>query len=122
MDIIKYEKFNNIFAVDCFDKEFEQLFDSSSYKRYAEWLRRNLHNLDTRGKNAVDGSHIEKLYKDGFNLYSIRYPRSKTNPRVIFYFTTEDNYVILLCAILEKSSSDYTRAIRKAIVRIKEVD
>ena len=42
MDIIKYEKFNNIFAVDCFDKEFEQLFDSSSYKRYAEWLRRNL--------------------------------------------------------------------------------
>ena len=66
MDIIKYEKFNNIFAVDCFDKEFEQLFDSSSYKRYAEWLRRNLHNLDTRGKNAVDGSHIEKLYKDGF--------------------------------------------------------
>ena len=26
MDIIKYEKFNNIFAVDCFDKEFEQLF------------------------------------------------------------------------------------------------
>lgn len=67
MDIIKYEKFNNIFAVDCFDKEFEQLFDSSSYKRYAEWLRRNLHNLDTRGKTLL----TEVILKSSIKMDSI---------------------------------------------------
>lgn len=69
----------------------------------------------------VDGTHIEKLHQNGIDLYSIRYPKSKCNPRVIFFFASQEEDIILLCAILEKSSGDYQNAIRKAITRVKSI-
>lgn len=123
MDIVVFQDdFKNIYAVDCFEKEFQQLFDSASLHRYTQWLWRNLRNLEHYGKKAIDGTHIEKLNHEKYDLYSIRYARSKSNPRVIFVFATEDDVIILLCALLEKSQNDYKRAIQKAIARVKELE
>ena len=52
------------------------------------------------------------------NLYSIRHPETLKNVRVL-YTITDDSYVILLLVFLEKSSSDYQVAIKKAKERIQ---
>lgn len=120
MDIIQFsEDFKKVFAVDCFEKEFESLFSPSDYKRYANWLQRNLRNLDNYGKKAVDGYRIEKLEIKKYDIYSIRYPRSKSNPRVLFFFATEGNDIILLAALLEKSPSDYNMSVQVAKRRMR---
>ena len=94
MDIVSYGKdFKKVYAVDGFAKEFQQLFDHASLKRYTDWLWRNLQNLERHGKRAVDKTHIEKLHDTDCNLYSIRSARSKSNPRVIFIFTEEDDEI-----------------------------
>lgn len=62
MDILKTPDFNNIYQVECFDREFRALFrnDYSSLKRYELWLRRRLKILDQEGLKAVDGSNLKK--------------------------------------------------------------
>lgn len=122
MDIVLLDGFQKIYAVDCFEKEFQHLFDSASLKRYTNWLWRNLRNLDRYGKKAVDGTHIEKLRHDKHDFYSIRSANSKSNPRVVFIFATQDDAVILLCAMLEKSSEDYRKGLRRANGRFQELE
>lgn len=52
------------------------------------------------------------------NLYSIRYPKSKLNPRVLYIYLDEGE-VLLLAAFKEKSKSDYARNIKLALNRLK---
>ncbi len=53
------------------------------------------------------------------NLYSIRYPHSKKNPRVIYFVFGEDEAIILVTAFKEKSSKDYQKGIERAAGRYK---
>lgn len=124
MDNIKKDPiFQHIFQYTGFSKEFNSMFGKSVPKRYQEWLYRRLIMLDREGKNAVDGVQIEKLKgKEGAaGLYSIRYARSKENPRVIYAHIFDDRYIILLTAFLEKNSNDYKVGSERALQRLKKV-
>ena len=121
MDILKTPDFNNIYQVECFDREFRALFrnDYSSLKRYELWLRRRLKILDQEGLKAVDVFQFEKIED---NLYSIRHPQSKHNPRVIYTFLVDEACnAILLSVFLEKNSSDYEFGKKKARNRLKAI-
>ena len=127
MNIIKYDKLKRIYYVDSFWKEYRSLFGKSErdFFDYSKKLISNLSFLDNI-KNmqlALQNPNIEKLVNTP--LYSIRH-RSKLNPRVIFIccMGSEDNpgAIILLASILEKSASDYSRAIDKATLIIKNFE
>lgn len=120
MDILKTPEFQNIYQVDCFGEEFRGLFKNnlSDVKRYEKWLRRRLKILDSSGILATDGVSFEKIEN---NIYSIRYPESKHNPRVIYSFFIEHGSIILLTAFLEKNSTDYEFAKQRAKNRIQAI-
>ena len=81
-------------------------------------LARKLAILDEKGSKAVILEEFEHLEYDKIDLYSIRYPKSKNNPRVI-YFLIEDDNVILVTAFKEKSNKDYRQGIERAVKRYK---
>lgn len=128
MDLVKFRGWNNIYAVERFEKEFEKLTKENVSKnplgRYNNWLHNRCEKLDSDSGNAVDGKCIEDLHVevkengDTFSLYSVRYSRSKLNPRVIFTFMNGKT-VILLCCFAEKSSNDYDKAINLCKKRLK---
>ena len=116
MDIKKLGAFDHVYAVEGFADEFKHLFDPREYKRYSDWLNRSL--------TMVEEGHplrmplFEKL-GGCEGLYSIRNPNSKKNPRVLFMYYlghTSDGKarIILLTAFMEKSKSDYNKAIERA--------
>ena len=118
---MKYESektanFNKIYELDCFQKEFIKATDNEL--RYKKWLARKLAILDEKGSKAVILEEFEHLEYDKTDLYSIRYPKSKNNPRVI-YFLIEDDNVILVTAFKEKSNKDYRQGIERAVKRYK---
>lgn len=121
MGILKQlPEFQNIFEYPGFSKELNSLFGKSVPIRYQQWLYRRLSALDIEGNNAVDGIQIEKMKgKEGnAGLYSIRYSRSKENPRVIYAYLMDNVRVVLLTAFLEKDSSDYRIASARALHRL----
>lgn len=123
MKLLRNALFPNVYEVDCFQKEFlkmteEQPSAQPPYPRYQKWLIQKLEVLSKYGKEAVKLEGFEKLNSSTYDLYSIRYPRSKQNPRVIYIYC-EDDKILLLTAFKEKSSSDYTRAMKRAINRLK---
>ena len=130
MRLIKFRGWDNIFAVDRFEKEFEKLTKEKASKdppdRYNSWLHNRCEKLDRDGKEAIDGFYFEDLKTtitaDGeeFNLYSIRYSRSKLNPRVIFSIY-EGQTFILLYSFAEKSTNDYKKAIALCKNRLKAI-
>lgn len=66
MDVYKLDKFEHIYAVDCFDKEFskmtnERLSDEPPYPRFQKWLISRLSILDKMGKNAIKLEGFEDL-------------------------------------------------------------
>lgn len=119
MEILKMSGFNNIYEFSCFQKEFESLFSKNikNYNRHVEWLFSKLKILDEEGIEAIQRRDF-KFLRD--NIYEIRKPRSKENPRVLF--TILEDKSILITAILEKSSSDFKSAIDKSIKRIELVE
>ena len=74
--------------------------------------------LDLNGILATDGVSFEKIED---NIYSIRYPKSRHNPRVIYSFFIEHGIIVLLTAFLEKNSSDYEFAKKRAKNRIQAI-
>lgn len=120
MDILKTKDYNNVYELDCFAKEFKSIFknDGNSLRRYSKWLRRELKFLDCEGKNAIQRVNFEHIADQ---IYSIRSPRSKCNPRVLYTFIISNNTPLLLTAFLEKDSSDYNEAIKKSKTRIKKL-
>lgn len=107
MDIIhKVPGYNHIYSYKSFNDEFCRLFknDKASLKRYQKWLNRRLSMLETAGLSCINGKTFEYICQD---IYSMRLPESKHNPRVIFSFCLGEQNVVLLTAFLEQNSSDY---------------
>jgi len=123
MDIIhRVPGYNHIYAYKSFSDEFCRLFknDKASLKRYQKWLTRRLGMLESKGTACINGQSFEYIDQD---IYSIRLPESKHNPRVIFTFCLGERNVILLTAFLEQNSSDYDspkRISKNRIVMIRE--
>ena len=127
MNVYKLDKFEHIYAVDCFEKEFskmtsERLVDEPPYPRFQKWLISKLNVLDKMGKNAIALEGFEDLGSYDPKLFSIRFPHSKLNPRVI-YACFMDTEIILLTAFKEENAKgDYLKAMRKAYKRYKTMD
>lgn len=120
MELLKISGYEKIYEVDVFEKEFYAMFSKSKgeAKRYQNWLDKRLHVLDQLGAQATDGLNFKKL--SGYdNMYEIRYPRSKANPRVIYCILSDDGALILLAASKEKSSSDVSSAAERAFSRLR---
>lgn len=125
MELLQSTDYSNIFYVDCFEKEFQKITredftDKEPYPRYQKWLIGKLAVLNTFGTDALKLRDFEPLNTPNGapKLYSIRYPKSKLNPRVIYVYYDRST-AILLGAFLEKNSSDYSRNITKALGRLK---
>lgn len=127
MNLYKLERFEHIYAVDCFQKEFikmtnERLSDEPPYPRFQRWLISKLSVLDKIGKNAIKLEGFEDLGTSNPKLFSIRYPHSKLNPRVI-YACYMDSEIVLLTAFKEENAkSDYSKAMKRAANRYKTLD
>ncbi len=119
MEFEKIEGFSRIYQVDCFEKEFVKATSEKGLNgRYHKWLRRSLFILDDMGKKALNTESFEKLSVDSVDLYAIRYPHSKKNPRVIYVYA-EENAIYILHAFKESSSKDYDAATKIAKNRAK---
>ncbi|MBQ7809698.1 MAG: type II toxin-antitoxin system RelE/ParE family toxin [Clostridia bacterium] len=119
MNIERVDGYEKICQVECFEKEFKKTTSEKNNNcRYHKWLRTQLYVLEAQGKEALKLEGFEHLNNTNPNLYSIRYPRSKKNPRVIYIYV-DDNMVYLLHAFRETKKSDYDMAIKTAQKRAK---
>lgn len=122
LEIQKLDGHENMYALDLFFDDFQNTVigrSESELKRYTAWLQRKLDDLALYREQAIKLRDFEKV--EGYPmLYSIRYPRSKKNPRVIYFFIHEGTPVLLL-AFLEKKSSDYEKKSDAALKRYKFV-
>lgn len=123
MEILKNGMFSKVYEVDCFQKEFkdmtkEKISLASPFPRYQKWLIASLTVLEEMGIDALKLENCELLKNIKPNLYSIRYPKSKLNPRVLYIYLDEGE-VLLLAVFKEKSKGDYARNIKLALNRLK---
>lgn len=123
MDIVQNLMFSSVYEVDCFQKEFrsmtnEKLSFNPPFPRYQKWLVRSLAVLEEYGVEAVRLQNFEQLENVTPKLFSIRYPKSKLNPRVLYTYL-EDGEILLLAAFKEKSKKDYDRNVKLALSRLK---
>ncbi|HCT17392.1 MAG TPA: hypothetical protein DIW36_08480 [Ruminococcaceae bacterium] len=121
MELVKVEGFEHIYQIDRFEKEFTDIADGDI--RYKKWLIRSLEMLESMGMAALKLENFEMVSKDDPKIYSIRYPHSKLNPRVLYIYVDRDG-ACLLTAFKESSknrSSDYEHAINRARGRLKYV-
>lgn len=119
MNLYKFDKFEHIYGVDRFEKEFskmvdERLKDSPPYPRFQKWLIGRLNILDRMGKNAIKLEGFEKLDSDNPELFSIRFPHSKLNPRVIYACIEGDDIILLTAFKEENAKGDYRNAMKRA--------
>lgn len=122
LELVKVEGFEHIYQIDQFEKEFTDIADGD-ITRYKKWLIRSLETLESMGMAALKLENFEVVSKDNPKIYSIRYPHSKLNPRVLYIYVDRDG-VCLLTAFKESSknrSSDYKHAISRARARLKYV-
>lgn len=113
MQIVKNKLFKNIYEIENFEKEFleitnEKFYFTPPFPRYQKWLIGCLAILDEYNKKAIQFTKFEQLKNTAPNLFSIRYPKSKLNPRVLYGFL-DNNKIILLAAFKEKSKKDYSK-------------
>ncbi len=121
LELVKVEGFEHIYQIDRFEKEFTDIADGDI--RYKKWLIRSLEMLESMGMAALKLENFEMVSKDDPKIYSIRYPHSKLNPRVLYIYVDRDG-ACLLTAFKESSknrSSDYEHAINRARGRLKYV-
>lgn len=117
----KFEDYNNIYAVEGFQEEFEKtLKEKNTDGRYHKWLRRKLAVLEESGYGGLMDRDFEKLEDTDPKLYAIRYPNSKKNPRVVYAYV-DYGEVILLHTFQEKSKKDYQSAITIATNMIQSL-
>ena len=118
----KLEGYRNIYAVDCFQEEFEDVLDETDTNgRYHQWLRRKLSVLDDNRHGLLMDRDFEKLESTDPKLFAIRYPKSKKNSRVIYVYV-DSGGVVLLHTFKEKSKNDYRSAIKTATNRLKSLE
>ena len=123
MNIRKNSMFRNIYEADCFEDEFRQMTKerlalTPPFPRYQKWLIRSLTILEELQKDALKLAGFEQLTNVNPVLYSIRYPHSPLNPRVLYAYI-DGNNIILLAAFKEKNKNDYARNIKTALNRLK---
>ena len=125
MELLAVDGYENILSCDLCQKEISRLYNGHPESHgYQKWLNRNLNTLDN--SQIGDLLHL-KSFEDltGYkNLYSIRRPESKGNPRVLFFLIVEESegpLYILLTAFHEHNKGDYTRGIKIAEARKREV-
>ena len=118
------QEYKNLYILDTvFDELRREVFGrrgNADAKRYAEWFARCAQMLDIELEKAVLFPQFEKI-SGSENLYSMRYPKSKKNPRVLYFFLC-NGVPVLLYAFLEKNKSDYTHGIEVAEERAKFVN
>lgn len=136
LELVKFEGFENIFGPENFHEEFmRNILDTPPHaipsdgtipeqndkflRQCVKWLYTSLNQLDELGPQATKLKGFEKLPGTD-DIYSARYPNTRKNPRFLYFFIQGKN-VILLCPFLEKSGSDYKRAISLAEARKKEL-
>lgn len=130
LELVKFEGFQNIYGPDCFYDEFKRNVlglppnasppqNDKFSKQCVNWFIASLKNLDELGPETTKLKRFEKLPGTD-DIYSARYPNTRKNPRFLYFFIQGKN-VILLCPFLEKSGSDYKRAISLAQARKKEL-
>lgn len=122
LELLKTEGFENVYEVDQFQKEFAKI--TKKNRRYYDWLRAKLAMLEKKGMEALKMESFETLPYTNPKLYSIRYPHSRLNPRVIYVYANR-NEIYLLTAFKEsskKGNSDYDSAIKVANDRLKYIE
>jgi hypothetical protein len=125
LEILKTEGFDNIYEVDCFRGEFlgavgEPTKVFGRKLRYQDWLLAKLATLDELGTKALALPYFEVLKDVDPQLCSIRYPKSRKNPRVLYIYV-DSRKVVLLTAFEENKKSDYTNGIARAQQRHKQL-
>ncbi|MEG1965615.1 MAG: type II toxin-antitoxin system RelE/ParE family toxin [Oscillospiraceae bacterium] len=125
MEIIKNKMFDNIYEVVCFQEEFENITKEKSpltppFLKYQKWLIRSLTMLEEFQERAINLKGFEQLKNVNPNLYSIRYPKSELNPRVLYVYL-ENKHILLLAVFKEKNKQDYTKNIKVAHKRLTSV-
>ncbi|MBR6408428.1 MAG: hypothetical protein IKS19_07620 [Clostridia bacterium] len=122
MELLKVSGFEHIHQVDDFKKLFEQATsEKDADGRYHRWLRQKLFILDNLGMEALKLEGFEPLSDTDPKLFSIRYPHSRVNPRIIYIYADKSE-IYLLYAFKESSktaNSDYRAAIKTASNRLK---
>jgi phage-related protein len=116
MKLLKLTGFNRIYMAETFPDEFSSLFGKNrgELRRYMTWLEKQLHVLDLKGANALDFMQFEHIKKtESPHIYAIRHPHSKLNERYLYVYE-ENESTVLLTAFMEKSTSDYSSAIKRA--------
>ena len=120
INLEKVENCNRVFQVDSFEKEYRALFGKNPFvfSRYQNKLLFNLQQLDAEGLKVLSFcERFEDLHQDvsGYTIYSIRHKSKTMNPRVLFFCHNkmQEAFILLNC-FLEKSKSDYDRAIERA--------
>lgn len=98
LEILKNGMFSKVYEVDCFQKEFKNMTKEkislvSPFPRYQKWLIASLTVLEEMGIDALKLENFELLKNIKPNLYSIRYPKSKLNPRVLYIYLDEGEVV-----------------------------
>ena len=122
LELLKTEGFNNIYEVEPFKKEFQKIAKRDN--RDYNWLIAKLRMLEKKGMDALKLESFEPLPNTNPKLYSIRYPHSPLNPRVIYVYIN-GNEIYLLTAFKEsskKTNSDYDSAIKVAQDRLKYLE
>lgn len=123
MEILKLDGFNNIYYIEPFPKEWQELFknDKKSEERYSGWLDNKLRILD---ENPIFFTRCHQSFEYVDNskpqICSI-HQRSKKNPRALYYLLIDKNKAVLLTPFLEKSKSDYKLAVSRAEQRVKKL-
>ncbi len=120
LEKIYSDETSDIYAISAVRREFrkavgEDWREKPPWKRYQKKLLEDLAVLSRVAERAIELPQFEKLVGEA-DLYSIRHPESKKNPRVIY--TRMRGVVILLVAFLEKNDGDYQRAIKTAKIRL----
>lgn len=118
LEIQKINNYEDIYALDLFWEDFNSTVlgrSQSESKRYIAWLQRKLEVLNQYREQATRLRDFERVEGNTI-LYSIRYPNSKKNPRIIYFFVHEGKPVLLL-AFLEKKPSDYKKILTSALTR-----
>lgn len=125
MKLLSIEGFKNILLCDLCQKDIRNLYNGHPESHgYSKWLDRNLNLLDH--SMIYDLLHLKQFepLSGHENIYSIRRPESKGNPRVLFFTIIETNaepLYILLTAFHEHNSGDYKNAIKVAEARKKTI-
>lgn len=123
MKLLTVKGCNNILSCDQCQKEIQSLY--GGHPESNGYLNRLEQKLITLDQSFIgDLLHLKSFesLSGRDNLYSIRRPESKGNPRVLFFSvieTNEEPLYILLAAFHEHKSADYRRWIDVAENRKK---